>query len=166
MDFFVQEQIVVGPQKPKDKGKKTLILDLDETLVHSSFTPILNPDLQIEVEIEGQMCEVFVLKRPGVDEMLERLSRCYEIIIYTASLSKYADPVCDYLDVNRVFSYRLFREHCTFFNGIFVKDLSRLDRNLTDMIIIDNSPTSYLFHVECALPTVSWYDDKTDTELF
>ena len=101
-----------------------------------------------------------------MDEFLKRLSDFYEIIIYTASLSKYADPLLDFLDKHRVSAFRLFREHCTFFNGIFVKDLSRLDRDLKDVIIIDNSPTSYIFHPENALPSISWYDDMSCTELY
>jgi RNA polymerase II subunit A small phosphatase-like protein len=80
-----------------------------------------------------------VLKRPGVDEFLKRLSYFYEVIIFTASLSKvilklltsqYADPLLDDLDKYKVVSLRLFREHCTFCNGIFVKDLSRLGRRM------------------------------------
>lgn len=90
----------------------------------------------------------------------------YELVIYTASLSKYADPLLDWLDPEGLCSYRLYREHCTFYNGIFVKDLSRLARDLKDTIIIDNSPASYLMHPECALPITSWYDDMADTELY
>jgi RNA polymerase II subunit A small phosphatase-like protein len=71
----------------------------------------------------------------------------------------------DDLDVHRTCTSRLFREHCTFYNGIFVKDLSRVNRKLKNTIIIDNSPTSYLFHPECAIPITSWYDDMADTEL-
>ena len=61
--------------------------------------------------------------------------------------------------------YRLFREHCSFLNGVFVKDLSLLGRNLKDTIIIDNSPTSYMLQPECALPILSWYDDMKDRAL-
>ena len=165
-DFFVEDEIVIGPQRKSDRGKKTLALDLDETLVHSSFQPVEEADLVLPVEIDGQCCEVYVLKRPGVDDFLKRLHKHYELIIYTASLSKYADPLLDWLDPKNYCAYRLFREHCTYFNGIFVKDLSRLDRPLKDCMIIDNSPTSYLFHPECAIPTVSWYDDQSDMELY
>lgn len=165
-DFFVEDEIVIGPQRNADRGKKTLALDLDETLVHSSFQPIEGADLVLPVEIDGQCCEVYVMKRPGVDDFLKRLHKHYELIIYTASLSKYADPLLDWLDPKNYCGYRLFREHCTYFNGIFVKDLSRLDRPLKDCMIIDNSPTSYLFHPECAIPTVSWYDDQSDMELY
>jgi len=75
-----------------------LILDLDETLVHSSFKPPPKPDIILPVEIEGNVCNVFVLIRPGTEFFLQRLSKCYELVIYTASLSKYADPLIDILD--------------------------------------------------------------------
>lgn len=165
-DFFVQNEIVIGAQRKCDQGKKTFALDLDETLVHSSFEPVEGADLLLPVEIEGTVHKVYVKKRPGVDDFLKRLHKHYELIIYTASLSKYADPLLDWLDPKNYCGYRLFREHCTYVNGIFVKDLSRLDRPLKDCMIIDNSPTSYLFHPECAIPTVSWYSDQSDMELY
>jgi RNA polymerase II subunit A small phosphatase-like protein len=56
----------LGPQLKRDIGKKTLVLDLDETLVHSSFKPIDNPDIILPVEIEGNVCNIFILVRPGV----------------------------------------------------------------------------------------------------
>jgi hypothetical protein len=53
-DFMVQQKIVIGPQRKSDQGKKTLVLDLDETLVHSSFQPVDDVDLVLPVEIDGQ----------------------------------------------------------------------------------------------------------------
>lgn len=43
----------------------------------------------------------------------------------------------DQLDTKRSCSYRLFREHCTSLNGVFVKDMSKLGRDLKDVIIVD-----------------------------
>lgn len=73
------------------------------------------------------------------------MSLHYEIVMFTASLSKYAEPLYAKLDPKKVTDTLLYREHCTFYNGLFVKDMARLGRNLSDVIIIDNSPTSYLF---------------------
>ena len=56
---------MLGPQEDHCRGKKTLILDLDETLVHSSFKPVPNPDIVLPVEIEGKVCNVYVVVRPG-----------------------------------------------------------------------------------------------------
>jgi len=94
------------------------------------------------------------------------MAKYYEVVIYTASLSKYADPLMDILDQNNAAPQRLFREHCTFHNGLFVKDLSRLGRLLTDTIIIDNSPQSFMFQPDNGIPILSWYEDRSDTKLF
>jgi len=83
--------------------------------------------------------------RPGTLTFLEELAPFYELVIYTASLSKYAEPLMQVLDQGHWCDYHLFREHCTFHNGVFVKDMNMLGRSLKDVIIIDNSPNSYLF---------------------
>ncbi|KAM4558648.1 uncharacterized protein PAE49_013363 [Odontesthes bonariensis] len=151
--------------KSQDEGKICVVIDLDETLVHSSFKPVNNADFIIPVEIEGTVHQVYVLKRPHVDEFLKRMGELFECVLFTASLSKYADPVSDLLDKWGAFQSRLFREACVFHKGNYVKDLSRLGRDLNKVIIIDNSPASYIFHPENAVPVVSWFDDASDTEL-
>ncbi|KAJ3194679.1 hypothetical protein HDU82_002369 [Entophlyctis luteolus] len=150
---------------PADYGKKCLVLDLDETLVHSSFKAVPNPDFIIPIEIDGQVHNVYVLKRPGVDTFMHRLGSQYEIVVFTASLSKYADPVLDMLDVHRVVKHRLFREACLHHKGNYVKDLNMIGRDLKDIIILDNSPVSYIFHPSNAIPISSWFNDPNDTEL-
>ena len=79
-------------------GKKCLVLDLDETLVHSSFRAMPNADYVIPVRIDDVVHQVYVCKRPGVDEFLKRMAAAYEVVLYTASLNKYADPLIDMLD--------------------------------------------------------------------
>jgi len=156
---------LLPPLLAEDSGKKTLVLDLDETLVHSSFKPINNADFIIPVEVEDQMHQVYVLKRPGVDTFMKRVGEIFEVVVFTASLAKYADPVLDLLDIHRVTRTRLFRESCVQHKGNFVKDLSKLGREMKNVIIIDNSPASYLFHPHHAVPIDSWFDDMNDTEL-
>ena len=161
----------MGPQLPKDQGKKTLVLDLDETLVHSSFKPhdLKEADILLPVELDGNVCLVYVLLRPGALEFCQRLSHHYEVVIFTASLSKYADPLVKILDPEGAWcSHILFREHCTYLEDqeSYVKDMALLGRDLKDIIILDNSPTSYLFQPENALASRSWYDDFTDRELY
>jgi len=156
---------LLGAIHPSDTGKKCLVLDLDETLVHSSFRAVEGADFVIPVKIEDVVHFVYVAKRPGVDEFLLEMSKHYEIVIYTASLNKYADPLLDLLDIHKVIRYRLFRESCVFYEGNYVKDLSVLDRDISSSIIIDNSPNSYLFHPENAIDCSSFIDDPRDREL-
>ncbi len=152
---------------PKVGDKKTLVLDLDETLVHSQFMTFSNPsDVVIKIEIENEIHDIHVMVRPGVKEFLEKMEKFYEIVIFTASVSKYADPLLDIIDKNGYCPYRLFREHCSLFNTTFVKDLKRLGRDLKNIVIVDNSPLSYSLHPENGLPISTWFEDKSDRELY
>ena len=152
--------------KQYERNKKTLILDLDETLVHSAFTPFKRKsDLILNINIEGIDRTLFVLKRPHVDKFLYELSNLYEIIIFTASISQYANPLLDQLDKKNYIKQRLFRQDCTFSNGIYIKDLKIFDRKLNNMIIIDNNPLSYDNNIDNGIPILSWYEDINDKEL-
>ncbi|OAP64399.1 phosphatase PSR1 [Fonsecaea erecta] len=156
---------LLPPVQPHLKGRKCLILDLDETLVHSSFKILNQADFTIPVEIEGQYHNVYVIKRPGVDTFMKRVGELYEVVVFTASVSKYGDPLLDQLDIHHVVHHRLFRESCYNHQGNYVKDLSQVGRDLKETIIIDNSPTSYIFHPQHAVPISSWFSDAHDNEL-
>lgn len=152
----------------KDKSfgnKKCLVLDLDETLVHSSFKYLRTADFVIPVEIDNQVHHVYVIKRPGVDEFMEKVGRWFEVVVFTASVLKYGNPLLDKLDVHNAVHHRLFRDSCYNYQGNFIKNLSQLGRPLTDSIIIDNSPASYIFHPQHSIPISSWFSDTHDNEL-
>ena len=81
--------------------KVCCVIDLDETLVHSSFRPIANADFQVPVEIDGNIHQVYVLERPFLTEFLTKMGELFECILFTASLAKYADEVADKIDPQR-----------------------------------------------------------------
>jgi RNA polymerase II subunit A small phosphatase-like protein len=97
----------------------------------------------LPIDIEGKICNIYVQVRPNCCEFIKEVGKYWEVVIFTASLSKYANPLMDILDPDGIAPQRLFREHCTFYGGQFVKDMKRTGRNLADVIIIDNSPNSY-----------------------
>ncbi|KAF8594941.1 NIF-domain-containing protein [Ceratobasidium sp. AG-I] len=109
-----QPKPLLPPQSARRFGRKCLVLDLDETLAHSSFKLIPQADYVVPVEIEWQW-------------------------------HNYGDPVIDKLDTH--------------------KDLSQLGRPLNQTIISDNSPASYIFQPNNAVPMSSWFNDPHDTEL-
>lgn len=86
-----------------------------------------------------------MVKRPFCEELIYRVSEWYEIIMFTASIAPYAGPLYERIDRHKVTAAHLFRHHCTFENGLYVKDLSKLGRPLSYVILLDNSPLSYLF---------------------
>ena len=148
------------------------MLDLDETLVHSSFKPVSEPDFTFTINISNipnqvMNQKVYACKRPYCDQFLEAVAPHYEIVMFTASLSRYAEPLFKKLDPKqRLFDSCLYRDHCTMYKREFyVKDLTRLGRPIEDIIILDNSPNSYQFQPQNALPCSSWFDNENDNEL-
>uniref|UniRef100_A0A060T7F6 ARAD1C27940p n=1 Tax=Blastobotrys adeninivorans TaxID=409370 RepID=A0A060T7F6_BLAAD len=158
-------QWLLNPIDNSLKGRKCLVLDLDETLVHSSFKYIHQADFVIPVEIEAQIHNVYVIKRPGVDQFLKRMGELFEVVVFTASVAKYGNPLLDQLDNSSSVHHRLFRDACYNYQGNYIKNLSQLGRPLHDVIIIDNSPASYIFHPQHAVPVSSWFSDAHDNEL-
>jgi len=95
----------------KPPPRKVLVLDLDETLIHSTSRGSRNHDHVIEVLVDRHVCLYYIFKRPHVDFFLEKVSQWYEVVIFTASMAEYADPVVDFLDPDgKLFSRRFFRQ--------------------------------------------------------
>lgn len=141
-------------------------MDLDETLVHSSFVQRSHADFRFHLGIEGNEINVWVSIRPGAEQFLKALGDLYEIVLFTASTRFYADCVVNEIDKTGAIKYRLYRDSCSNLGGCRVKNLSLIGRDLKKTIIIDNSSVAYLFHPYNAIAITSWYDDKKDKELY
>ncbi|XP_050368132.1 uncharacterized protein LOC126786369 [Argentina anserina] len=153
-----------GPLPPQEK--KTIVLDLDETMVHSQAGPPPEKyDFVVRPRIDGMVMDFYVLKRPGVDEFLEKLAEKYEVVVFTAGLREYASLVLDRLDRKRVVSHRLYRDSCKEVDGKFVKDLSGLGRDLSRVVIVDDNPNAYALQPENGVPVRPFLDDMADREL-
>jgi Dullard-like phosphatase family protein len=129
----------------------TLVLDLDETLIHYS-------------ELDG-MGRYDI--RPGMHEFVERMhSLGYEVVIFTAATQDYADWVIDQIDPEGLIHHRLYRQHALPWGPIFVKDLSRLGRDFDRTLIIDNVQENFMLQPHNGIFIMTWYDDPHDTALF
>ncbi|KAJ7781287.1 HAD-like domain-containing protein [Mycena metata] len=157
---------------------KTLVLDLDETLIHSTSRPLMSgsgstgflglgafnrnqgSSHMVEVVLGGHSTLYHVYKRPFV-------SGWYTLVIFTASMQEYADPLIDWLDAGRgILEHRLFRDSCTQLpNGSYTKDLSVVDPDLSRVCIIDNSPISYRVNEANGIPIEGWTHDPSDEAL-
>ena len=137
------------PKKSDDKRDYCLVLDLDETLVH----------------FFEDNYEAYVKVRMGAENFISVLSQYCEIVIFTASTKYYADIVIDGLDCKNLIDYKLYREHTYDYNGINVKDLSKLGRDLKKIIIIDNIEENYIFQPNNGLNILDFEGDENDNEL-
>ena len=138
------------PPLDTKKYKYSLILDLDETLVHY-------------IEEENR---AYVQVRPYADFFLNEMAKYFELVIFTAAAEDYADIVLNELDKNKVINYKLYRKHTEQINGVFIKDLSKLGRDLTKILIVDNNKDNFSLQPENGLHICSFIGDQNDDELY
>ena len=141
----------ISKKNPKDKREYTLVLDLDETLVH----------YYEDTEEEN----AYVKVRLGTENFIKKLSQYCEIGIFTASTEDYANIVIDGLDCSDKIDFRLYRQHTSLECGFNVKDLSKLGRDLSKIIIIDNIEENYCLQPENGLNIIDFEGDESDHEL-
>jgi len=172
---------------------KTLVLDMDETMIHSKFFPVTADDVQnIQAGVlrhDDSGClefNIFLSKddnpdapaesyirlnvkvRKHLEDILMYLSTMYEIAVFTAGEKDYADTILDFIDGDRtVIKHRLYRQHCVSpAKGIFVKDLRVIaDRDLKDTVLVDNSIVSFAFQLSNGIPIAAFTGDNKDEEL-
>lgn len=129
----------------------TLVVDLDELLIHSHWT-----------REHGWR----TAKRPGLDYFLGYLSQWYEIVLYTTQPYYIAGPIIEKLDPDRRFiTYTLFRESCRTHEGKVVKDLSALNRDLSKVVILDVDADKFALHPENGIIAKKWDGRRDDREL-
>ena len=166
---------------PKQKGnkpkKKIALFDLDETLVHCTGEINLSNETYqhcIEVILPcNKTTKVGINIRPYWKKTLNLIKKNYHIVVFTASHQAYADAVLNFMDPNnKYFKYRLYRNNCSLvdIDGIkfYVKDLDIFEGiyDLKDIIIVDNSVLSFIYHLENGIPIVPYYNEDKDGSLY
>ncbi|KAI0237842.1 Nuclear envelope morphology protein 1 [Massospora cicadina] len=169
-NFFLSFFTLPNPVFKVAKGlkprleKKWLVLDLDETLIHSTSRGSKTHDHMVEVLIDKHACLYYVYRRPHVEYFLRKVSEWYQLAIFTASVPEYANAVIDLLDPDRTFfQKRFFRMSCIphSVHG-YVKDLSQVDADLSKVLLVDNSPVAFEKNATNAVPIVSWYNNDSE----
>lgn len=127
-------------------NQKTLVLDLDETLVHKS----------------GNL----VLIRPGAEQFLKEVSQEYEVVIFTAAMQSYADFAMRKLDPDNLVKLRLYRQNVSFDQQGPFKDLEMIGRELKNVVIVDNLETNFRYQRENGICIKTWTGDLNDQELY
>jgi len=161
---------LLPPQSDEHKGRRTLVLDLDETLVHCHPSLLVGsppPALHLRIDVTNPPLNAHVYVRPFAQLVLALVAQVFEVVVFTASAAIYADQVLDFLDPeHKCVSYRLYRQHCTEIGGGHFKDMRRLGRRLDDILLVDNSPLAVGLSPDNGILVSSWFgDDYSDVEL-
>ncbi|KAM3135459.1 hypothetical protein pb186bvf_012478 [Paramecium bursaria] len=154
---------------PKTNFQKTIVFDLDETLIHCNESVQVAGDVVLPISFPtGDTIQASVNIRPFAQQILQALSKHFEIIVFTASHQCYASVVLDYLDPRRQWiSHRLYRDSCVQSEeGAFIKDLRVLgNRKLQNILLVDNASYSFGQQIDNGIPIIAYYDNKQDQEL-
>ncbi|EAS06725.2 NLI interacting factor-like phosphatase (macronuclear) [Tetrahymena thermophila SB210] len=165
--LVLESKLIELPLNPNKK--KTIIFDLDETLIHCNEDPNVYSDVVISVTFpNGELVQAGINIRPYAKECLKELSKYFEIIVFTASHSCYAERVIEYLDPNRQYiNYVLSRDNCVMTKeGVHIKDLRIFkNRELKNIVIVDNAAYSFGFQIENGIPIIPFFENKKDMEL-
>jgi Dullard-like phosphatase family protein len=159
---------VVLPRRPGYEGLKTVVFDLDETLIHCVDDPSEPTDVRLPITFpNGDVIMAGINIRPYAVKALKAANQEFEVVVFTASHSCYADVVLDYLDPDHsLIHHRLYRQHCTFVDNAYIKDLRILsNRRLQDIVLVDNASYSFGYQLDNGIPIISWYKDRHDREL-
>ena len=140
--------------KTKNRKPYSLVLDLDETLVHFKIN---NED-----DSEGTL-----QIRPGIMPFLDSVGKYYELIVFTAATQDYGDLLIDAIEENNVyFEHRFYRQHTVIIGNDFVKDLNRIGRPIDKIIIVDNMPQNFRLQRENGINIKAfWGEDVNDNAL-
>ncbi|CAK94861.1 unnamed protein product (macronuclear) [Paramecium tetraurelia] len=162
----LQQKMVQWPKK-NTQFNKTIVFDLDETLIHCNESNTSRSDISLPITFpSGDIVQAGINIRPWAREILQKLSEVCEVVIFTASHQCYASQVIESIDKNKVVSATLFRDKCIVTNeGVHIKDLRILGRDMKDIVLVDNAAYSFGVHIENGIPIIPYYDNKEDKEL-
>lgn len=135
--------------QPNEQHVYTLVLDLNDTIVHSDWK-------------RDRGWRTF--KRPGVEPFLERMAQFYEIVVFSDQLNITVDPILDRLDKKGCIKYRLYRDGTQYTRGHFYRDFTKLNRDPSRVVYISADPKSCL-QIENLLALKPWKLEPDDTSL-
>ena len=125
----------------------TLVLDLDETLVH----------------VPKKTNKIFL--RPGCRDFLHSLLPYYELILFTSSIKEYADQIINFIEIKeKYFTYCLYRENTILISDFFFKDINKLGRDIKRIIIIDDKVDNIELQYENGIAIKPYIIDRNNPQ--
>ena len=177
--FTIKNSFSPIPKPKKNIKNKILVLDLDETLIHVSHERLNNINLpqyrffytkeneKINSSEQIEKYSAYLIKRPYLNEFFNRINKIFkEIIIFTSSKKSYADAILKIIDEKKIISKCFYRNDCKYKEmGLFFKDLTIVNNNIHNVIIVDNNPNNFSLQRSNGLPISTFEFNENDKEL-
>ncbi len=128
--------------------KYSLVLDLDETLIY------------LKRDSNGKSKRKVMILRPFLHEFLSKMKKIYELILFSYEIQEYVDPIVDLIEKKeKYFEHRLYKQHTKFNGKYYIKDLSKLGRDLRRILIIDNISQNFKLQKNNGICIKPFYGD-------
>lgn len=148
--------------KIKSNYKYSLVLDLDETLIcikrdnnnnkikHNKFNNLMT-----------------LILRPGLLDFLHKMKKLYELILFSLGTSEYVSPIIKNIEKKeKFFEHILYREHVTYDdNGNFFKNLNLLNRDVKNILIVDDNSKNFKYHKSNGICIKPFYGDLNNDKI-
>lgn len=163
-DDYQEDLMMKSLELGKRHKNKTVLLDMDETLIAAKFDGKEPKGFKPSFSFPFQDTKIHVRFRPYMQETLEKLSELFEIVVWTAGVKDYADPILDRIDPEKtLFKKRMYRDQCVKADQFFIKDFDViLDRSRESMVLVDNSILSFAFDLANGVPINSFMGTEDD----
>ena len=110
----------------KSNKKFTIVLDLEDTLLNIKLTDTGKLILNL---------------RPGLISFLLGIKPFYEIISFSKFSKSYSKAIINYIQQGKkLFDVNLYREHCALIGKKFIKDITRIGRDIKHILMVDDLP--------------------------
>jgi Dullard-like phosphatase family protein len=149
-------RIIYYLPKIKNCYKYSLVLDLDETLICFQKNYISNNVSNFINSIKSRL-----ILRPGLIEFLHIIKQFYELILFSSGTCDYVDPIIKVIEKNEnFFEFVLYRQHISLDEkGEYYKDLNLLNRNIKNILIVDDMKKNFKFHKQNGICIKPFYGD-------
>ena len=153
LDEYEKNKIEAPFIKAPNQKKYTIVLDLDETLIN----------LEIK-DINSNKCILHF--RPDLFSFLTDIKPFCELISFTSASKEYAQPIINEIELkNKYFDFNFFREHSIIYGNDFVKDISRIGRDMKKIIIVDNMEENFRLNKKNGIKIAPFYGEQNDKVL-
>jgi len=167
---------LLPPVREEHKGLMCVVLDMDETLIHSEFVGCSEEEYRKQVKEDGRKAADFFLDvcdgvavhiRPGLEHFMQFLKQEFEVVVFTAGEKDYADAILDHIDENiGCLTHRLYRGSTCVYSGLnYVKNLCHLNRDMGRMVLVDNNMVSMVATPDNCILVEDFISDPNDEEL-
>lgn len=144
---------------------KTLVIELNYTLLYASYTKIPDPDYVYDYFVREEPMKIYVKERPFLREFLELISTRYEIIIYTTASINLAEFLTKRFDIYNRISYVLGGDWCGYYDKRIVKNITLIPRNFIDIVVMDFKISNYFYSPKYKIIVSPYFGDPEDRAL-